>query len=81
MNESFLTIPQSWTDCQNFPQLLFRLKRVFKHILNVTSNSCKNDFTQSIVNDTMPYVIDDVMKIKLATKWRDTGPCQVRAMI
>ena len=28
----------------------------------------------------MPYVIDDVMKIKLATEWRHAGPCPVRAV-
>ena len=28
---------------------------------------------------TMPYVIDDVMNIKLATEWRHAGP--VRAVI
>ena len=28
------------------------------------SSSCKNDVTQSIVNITLPYVIDDDMKIQ-----------------
>ena len=30
------------------------------------SSSCKNEVTPSIVNVTMPYEIDDVMKLKLA---------------
>ena len=29
---------------------------------------CKNDITTSSVNVTMPYVIGDIIKIKLATK-------------
>ena len=28
----------------------------------------------SIVDVSMPYVIDDIMKIKLATEWRHTSP-------
>ena len=30
---------------------------------------------QSIVNVTRLFVIDDVMKIKLATKWHYASPC------
>ena len=30
-----------------------------------TSNSCRNNDTPPIANITMPYMIDDVMKIKL----------------
>ena len=56
-----------WTDCQNFPQLLFRLKCVFLRIF-WTSSSCKNDVTPSIVNVTMPYVINDVMKIQTGNR-------------
>ena len=73
-------IPPSWTDCQNFPQLLFRLKPVFLQTI-LTPSSCENHVTTSIVNVTMPYVLNDVMKIKLATKWRHAGPCPVRAVI
>ena len=40
--------------------------RIFTY--DLTSNSCKNDVTLSIVNVTMPYVIDDAIKIKLAIK-------------
>ena len=39
------------------------------------SNSCKNDVTPSIVNFTMPYVIDDVIKIQ--TGDRMTSPRSV----
>ena len=39
------------------------------------SLSCKNDVTPSIVTVTRLYVIDDGMKIKLATEWRHAGPC------
>ena len=38
------------------------------------SSSCESDVTPSIV-------IDDVMKIKLATEWRHVGPCPVGAVI
>ena len=45
------------------------------------SSSCENDVTPSIVNFTMPYVLNDVMKNKLATEWRQACPCRVRAVI
>ena len=35
----------------------------------------------SIVNVTMPYVLNGVMKIKLAMEWRHVGPYPVRAVI
>ena len=39
------------------------------------SNSCKDDITPSIiVNVIMPYVIDDVMKIKLVIELRHASP-------
>ena len=46
---------------------------VFIYVLE--SISSKNDVTLFIVNVTRLYVIDDVMKIKLATEWRHTCPC------
>ena len=39
-----------------------------------TLSSCENDVTPSIV-------IDDVIRIKLATEWRHIGQCPVRAVI
>ena len=38
---------------------------------------CENDVTLSIVNVTRLYMMDDDMKIKLATKWRHINPCSV----
>ena len=83
MNKSFIFYndPPSWTDCQNFRQLSFRLKLVLyvhfeRHVVVK-----KNDVTPPIVNVTMPYVIDDVMKIKLATEWLHAGPYPARAVI
>ena len=43
--------------------------------------SCKNDVTPYSVNVTMPYVIGDIIKIKLATEWRHASPCPARAVI
>ena len=37
-----------------------------------TTISYKNNITPSIINATRLYVIDDLMKIKQATKWRET---------
>ena len=57
-----------------FPIILFRTKmRIFMYVLNVIS--CKNDVTLSFVNVTRLYLIDSVMKIKLATKCRHASPC------
>ena len=51
--------------------------RILRNTLN--AQSCKNNVTLSTFNVTMPYVIDDVMKIKLATKWHHashvSSPC------
>ena len=41
----------------------------------------KNDVTPSSVNVTKPYVIGDIIKIKLATEWRHASPCPARAGI
>ena len=54
-----------------------------KHVLSMfwMSINCKNGVAQYIVNVTRLYVIDDVMKIKLATEWHHASPCQVSAVI
>ena len=64
MNESFIVLNDSaiLNKLSEFRQLLFRLKHVFLHTF-WTSSGCENGVTLSIVNVTMPYVIDDVMKI------------------
>ena len=43
-----------------------RIQHELRHVLIV--QRCKNDVTTSSVNVTMPYVIGDIIKIKLATK-------------
>ena len=43
-----------------------RIQHELRHVLIV--QRCKNDITTSSVNVTMPYVIGDLIKIKLATK-------------
>ena len=69
MNESFIVYNEFaiLNKLSEFPATLGSTEtRIFTYILNV--NSCKNDVTPSIDNVIMPYVIDDVMKIKLATE-------------
>ena len=82
MNESFIGYNDSaiLNRLAEFPATLFRLKPVFLRTF-WTSSSLKNDVTPSIVNVTMRYIIDDVMKFKLATEWRHAGPCCVREVI
>ena len=62
MNESFIVYNDSaiFKRLSEFPPTLVQTEtRIFTYIL--TSSSCENDVTPSIV-------IDDVMKIKLATE-------------
>ena len=48
------------------PSEPIRIHHELRHVLNV--QRCKNDVTTSSVNVTMPYVLGDIIKIKLATK-------------
>ena len=65
MNESF----SIYNDSAILDRVLvfFGLKRVF-YLHFERSLAVKNDVTSYIVNVTGLYVIDDVMKIKLATE-------------
>ena len=77
INESFLVYNEYaiLNRLSEFPTTLFetktRILRTFR-----TSNSCKNDVTPSIVNVTMPYVIDEGMEIELAIELRQAGLAQ-----
>ena len=43
------------------------MNTAYPSVLTCVVSSCKKDVTPSIVNVTMLYHIDDVMKFKLAT--------------
>ena len=75
MNESFIVYNDSaiLNRLSEFPATLVQTEsRFFRTFW--TLSSCENDVTSSIV-------IDDVIKIKLATEWRHVGPYPVRAVI
>ena len=72
MNKSFRVYNDSsiLIRALEFPVILVLILRTFW-----TSIRCWKDITPSIANVTRLYMIDDVMKIKLATEWRHANLC------